>query len=187
MSKANWGEFAPYNPPKEDYIDQEMEKFEQLVEDFCSTAGVDKDRVEVNVQTLQDIILRVDMRKLYFRIFHADMNPNEYKQVIGLTGFWILKLRPFWVRVNEDDSDKILQLSMWINEKVVLHMVCGLLKQFNPEFFLSGQDLCESYCTELLYSFRYRDLSKESMFLLFDPFYFLALRNESGREGKILL
>ncbi len=184
MSKA---EIAPYKPPGQDYIENEMEKFEQILEDFCLTAGVDKKYVEVNVQTLRDVILRVDMRKLYFRIFHADMDPNEYKRIIGLTGFWILKLRPFWVRVQEGDPNKILQLSMWINEKIVLHMVCGLLKKFNPEFFETGRDLCESYCTELLYSFRYRDLSKESMFLLFDPFYFLALRRESVRGEKILL
>jgi len=184
VSKA---EIAPYEPPDSDYIEQEMEKFEQLLTDFCKIAKVDREKVEVNVQSLQDVILRVDMRRLYFRIFYADMDPNEYKRIIGLTGFWILKLRPFWVRVQESDPDKILKLSMWINEKIVLHMVCGLLKKFNPEFFETGRDLCESYRTELLYSFRYRDLSKESMFLLFDPFYFLALRKESVQDEKILL
>lgn len=188
MSEERWGRITPYTPPDNDYITAEMEKYETLLEQFCEASQLDPNRVSVNIQALKDVIIRVDMRKLYFRIFHADMEPNEYKHIIGLSGFWILKFRPFWIQTKEDDSKEILRLATWINEEIVLHMVCSLLKEYNPEFFENGRDLCESYCNELLYSFRYRDLSKESMFLLFDPFYFSALGNLSvAPDGKTLL
>lgn len=188
MSEERWGNITPYTSPDITYIMAEMEKYEALLEQFCKASKLERNRVKVNIQSLKDVIIRVDMRKLYFRVFHANMEPNEYKHIIGLSGFWILKLRPFWIPTQEGDSTEILRLATWINEEIVLHMVCGLLKEYNPEFFENGHDLCESYCNELLYSFRYRDLSKESMFLLFDPFYFSALCNISVKpDGKTLL
>lgn len=188
MSEERWGKITPYTPPDINYIMSEMEKYETLLEQFCKASKLDRNRVKVNIQSLKDVIIRVDMRKLYFRVFHANMEPNEYKRIIGLSGFWILKLRPFWIQTEDNDSEEILRLATWLNEEIVLHMVCGLLKEYNPEFFETGHDLCESYCSELLYSFRYRDLSKEAMFLLFDPFYFSALRNTLiNSDGKILL
>lgn len=188
MSEERWDEIIPYSPPDPDYILDEMKKYENILNQFCDACKLDRSRINVNFQALKDVIIRVDMRKLYFRIFHADMKPNEYKHIIGLSGFWILKLRPFWIQPQNNDSEEILQLATWLNEEIVLHMVCGLLKEYNPDFFNNGHDLCMSYCNELLYSFRYRDLSKESMFLLFDPFYFSALYRVSvDLDGTILI
>lgn len=188
MSIEKSSELISYTPPSTDYILVEMEKYESLLDQFCQAAKLDRSRINVNIQSLKDVIIRVDMRKLYFRVFHANMVPNEYKHIIGLSGFWILKLRPFWIQTQKDDSDEVLRLATWLNEEIVLHMVCSLLKEYNPDFFNNGHDLCESYCNELLYSFRYRDLSKEAMFLLFDPFYFSALCRASVEPGgKILL
>ncbi len=187
MSEQRWNSInLVYSEPSQDYIDAELKKFDEILSQFCEISGLDKNRLEVNVQALKDVIIRVDMRKLYFRIYHANMEVNEYKCALGLTGFWILKLRPFWISIKSDDTAEMMQMAKWINEKIVLHMVCSLLKEYNPDFFAHGKDICDSYCRELLYSFRYRDLSKESMFLLFDPFYFMSLYNSSvtddGRE-----
>lgn len=188
MSEERWSEVIPYDPPDSEYILKEMEKYEDLLDQFCEVSKISRDRVKVNFQSLRDVIIRVDMRKLYFRVFHANMKPNEYKHILGLSGFWILKLRPFWIQTREDDPEEILRLAMWLHEEFVLYMVSSLLREYNPEFIENGHDLYESYCNELLYSFRYRDLSKESMFLLFDPFYFSALCNSSvTSEGKIRL
>lgn len=183
MNEARRDEIIPYTPPDEDYIMAEMEKYETVLDQFCRVSKLDRERIQVNFPALRDVIIRVDMRRLYFRIFHADMRPNEYKHIIGLSGFWILKLHPFWIQPQKDDPEKILQLATRLNEEIVLHMVCSLLKEYYPDFFKNGHDLCESYCKELLYSFRYRDLSKESMFLLFDPFYFSSLCNASVDPG----
>lgn len=177
-----------YEEPPQEYIVRELEKYDEIVTQFCEISGLDRNRVDVNIQALKDVIVRVDMRKLYFQIYHANMRANEYKVIIGLECFWILKLHPFWVKILPEDSQKIMQIATWINEKIVLHMTCSLLEEYNPEFFEQGQDICELYCKELEYSFRYRDLSKESMFLMFDPFYFMHLCNSSvTKEGLNIL
>lgn len=168
-----------YTEPPQEYINKELLKYQKILAQFCEIADIDVNRVEVNIQALKDVIIRVDMRQLYFQIYHANMEANEYRRIIGLAGFWFLKFHPFWIQIQEGDSPEMMQMATWINEKFVLHMVCSLLKKYNPEFFKYGLDMCEAYCNELLYSFRYRDLSKEAMFLLFDPFYFMYLCNSS--------
>lgn len=177
-----------YTEPTQEYIADEMEKYRDILNQFCEVSGLDVKRVKVNIQALKDVIIRVDMRQLYFQIYHANMKANEYKCIIGLAGFWILKLHPFWVQIQDGDSPDMMRLATWINENYVLHMVCTLLKQYNPEFLEYGLDMREAYCNELLYSFRYRDLSKESMFLLFDPFYFMSLCDTSvTKDGTVIV
>lgn len=185
MSDTCWEDVNfVYSEPSQKYINNEMKKIDEILSQFCRISDIEKDRIEFNVQTLKDIIIRVDMRKLYFKIYHSNMEANEYKVVLGLEGFWILKLRPFWIRLREGDSDEFMQMATCINEKIVLHMIGTLLSKYNPDFFEHGADIVKSYFKELEYSFRYRDLSKESMFLLFDPFYFMHIYNSSIDEEK---
>lgn len=186
MNDTRWQNIAcEYVEPSQEYINKELDKYEVILTQFCKISGFDKNRVEVNIQTLKDMIVRVDMRKLYFQVYHSNMKANEYKVILGLECFWILKLRPFWVKILPGDSEETMHVATWINEKIALHMVCTLLKEYNPDFFTQGKDICKLYCRELEYSFRYRDLSKESMFLLFDPFYFSYIYNSSISKGNL--
>ena len=99
--------------------------------------------------------------------------------------FWILKRHPFWIDVHEADEDDIIHLASVINEKISLHIALTLLQDYNSNFFDYGEDLVKGYTRELEYSFTYRDLSKESLFLMFDPFYFDHLFAGSYKDGKV--
>ncbi|MCM1047907.1 MAG: hypothetical protein NC433_05735 [Clostridiales bacterium] len=189
MDKIRWDKVnIRYEEPPQEYIEAEMRKYASIVEQYCLIAEIDPKRVKYNSQALKDVIIRVDMRGLYFRIFHEGMKANEYKLIIGLECFWILKLKPFWMRIEENDNEKIMQIATWINEEIAMHMACSLLQRYNPSFFKQGLDICTQYCNELEYSFRYRDLSKESMFLMFDPFYFMKLIDSSvTKDGQVIL
>ena len=116
------------------------------------------------------------------------MEPNEYKVTIGLSAFWVVKLHPFWLPVDDDSDDLFLELAEQFNEKFAVHMVLTLLQEYNPNFIERGEDLLKAYCDELTYSFRYRDLSKESLFLMFDPFYYLYFFDSSvDKYGRFIL
>ena len=168
-----WKEgITPYSKPSQDYINHAMKQFEEVVEDFCNIAEFEVSRIKFNIPALEDVIVRTDMRVLYFAVFHQEMKPNEYKKITGLLIFWILKRHPFWVDTTKEDSEDTIRLASCINEKIALHMALTLLNEYNSNFFEHGEDLVESYARELEYSFTYRDLSKESLFLLFDPFYY---------------
>lgn len=92
------------------------------------------------------------------------------------------------MEITKEDDERTIEIATRINEKIVLHIICGLLKEYNQSFFEEGLDIGKSYCKELEYSFRFRDLSKESMYLMFDPFYYLKLiENSVTNDGKIIL
>lgn len=167
-------------------INAEMGKFTELLQQFCDLCKLDQKRIEINFRALQEVIIRVDMRKLYFKIYH-NMVPNEYK-LTALECFWFLKLHPLWMPIHEGDTEEMMQLATYINERFIVHIICGAIMEFKPDFFKSGCDLALNYCKELEYSFRYRDLSKESMFLMFDPFYYLHLFDAAvSQEGTPVL
>lgn len=188
--ESRWNDTAfKYTDPPEEFYNQELEKLDRLLTDFCSIVKIDKKLVRVNIKALRQIIKRVDMRWLYFKIYHDEMEINEYKINAGLTVFWILKLHPFWLQIDPDtDDDATLELAEQFNEKFAVHMVLDLLHEYNPNFIDKGEDLLRAYSDELAYSFRYRDLSKESLFLMFDPFYYLYFFNSSvNDQGKLKL
>lgn len=182
-----WGEnIKPYVKPTQEYINSAMKQVENVVKDFCSIAEFDFTRIKFNIPALEDVIIRTDMRVLYFAIFHQEMKPNEYKKITGLLIFWILKRHPFWVDTTQEDSEDTIRLASCINEKIALHMAISLLNEYNSTFFEHGEDLVESYSRELEYSFTYRDLSKESLFLLFDPFYYEHVFSNSYDNESIV-
>ena len=188
MSETCWDKLDfQYKEPSPEYIKSELLKIEMQVEEFCKTTDLDFKRIELNFKSLKEVIVRIDMRRLYFQIYHKKMEPNEYKRNIGLLVFWILKLRPFWIHIEQDDTDEMIENATYINEKICVHIVLSLLNEYNSDFFTYGKDLVAAYVNELEYSFRYRDLSKESMFLMFDPFYYLYFFNQSTKGGSILV
>lgn len=183
--KNRWinANIQPYDKPSADEIYEMKEQIQSLVEKFCKTINIDFDRIEVNARSLEDVVIRTDMRNLYFAVFHRGMAPNEYKRIIGLVVFWILKLHPFWIRICNDDDDEMINIASRINEKIAVFIVITLLREYNPSFLDNGNDLCEGYIRELEYSFTYRDLSKESLFLMFDPFYYMHSFEASIKNG----
>lgn len=189
MAETRWDDIElQYTEPCPEYVQMELEKFDKHLEEFCKTSGIAPERIEVNVKALKEVVVRLDMRRLYFIIYHKGMAANEFKINTGLTVFWILKLRPFWMRIKEEDSSEQIETATWINERICVYFVVSLMREYNKDFFSYGKDLVKAYTHELEYSFRYRDLSKESMFLMFDPFYYLYFYNQSTKDGgkKIL-
>lgn len=176
-----------YEDPPEEIIISQLQELETVVKQFCDASNVDFKKIKINLAALIDVVIRTDMRRLYFSIFHNNMKPNEYKLIVGLIVFWIIKRHPFWLETDESDDEETIKLASQINEKIALYLTVTLLQEYNSDFFENGKDLMKSYTTELLYSFTYRDLSKESLFLMFDPFYYTYYYNESFKNGNTLL
>ena len=175
-----------YTEPTPEYIISVMRQIESVVKQFCSIYGLDSSRIKVNNLAMEDIITRIDMRYLYFSVYHKGMVPNEYKAVNGLLIFWILKRHPFWIDVTQEDDTDMVRLASRINEKIAVHIAVTLLEEYNSDFFQYGENLLASYIREIEYSFMYRDLSKEALFLMFDPFYYEHIFSNSFKENSLI-
>lgn len=154
-----------------EYLD-EIEKLCSMLQDFCEASKTYKyNDVVVNISAVRDVIIRVHKRKYYFMLFHNDMITSEYKET-ALYCYWILKLRPLWINPSVKKSERI-------NEKFALHLYVSLLKKYN-ETFSEKDGINKKHIRELLYSFRFRDLTKESMILMLEPYYYDYLKNQDA-------
>lgn len=154
---------------EQEYI-KEVHDLDKLLHDFCDGSDLyPYESVKTNINALKDIIIRVHKRKYYFKIFHNEMITSEYKET-ALYCYWFLKLRPLWIDSANPSSDRI-------NEKFALHLYISLLKKYNEDF--SKEDgINKLHIRELLYSFRFRDITKESMILMLEPYYYEYLRKK---------
>lgn len=74
MENTCWDKLEfQYEEPSPKYVENELLKIEQQINEFCTVTDIDSTRIEVNVKTLKDIIIRLDMRRLYFHIYHKKM------------------------------------------------------------------------------------------------------------------
>ena len=176
-----------YKPLDETEINQQLEHMWGLIEGCFEASGFLLERLESNPKTLNEVVLRVDKRRQYFLYFHNKTAINEYK-LIALYVFWILKLRPFWIAIDDSDDDEFIDFATRINENISLHMFLSIVNNFNASFYMQGADLVKDYADELMYSFRYRDISKEAMYLMLDPFYYMFYFNKSvDSDGEPIL
>lgn len=147
---------------------KEVQNLDKLLHDFCDGSCLySYASVKTNMNALKDIIVRVHKRKYYFQVFHDEMITSEYKET-ALYCYWILKLRPFWIDSCHESAERI-------NEKFALHLYISLLKKYNGDF--SEKDgINKLHIRELLYSFRFRDITKEAMILMLEPYYYDYLK-----------
>lgn len=156
---------------EQEFLD-EVHNLDKLLHDFCEGSDLyPYESVKTNINTLRDIIVRVHKRKHYFKVFHNEMITSEYKET-ALYCYWFLKLCPLWIDPANKSSDRI-------NEKFALHLYISLLKKYN-EGFSESDGINRLHIRELLYSFRFRDITKESMILMLEPYYYDYLKKKDA-------
>jgi hypothetical protein len=126
--------------------------------------GYKSEQFFISGLALIDIIIRVDKRLDYFRYFHG-MKINDRKKA-ALYAYWIIKLRPVTILdsnlKNDIDHAKV-------NEKLALNHLLGVLVsrgRVNPWENGVKFDMKNKFFKQLLYSFRFRNFTIDSMIVL---------------------
>ncbi|MDR0868807.1 MAG: hypothetical protein LBP75_10120 [Planctomycetota bacterium] len=133
-----------------------LRKLETYLHDFLAA----NDIVEwfADPVCLLRIVERVEKRRVYFHIFH-DMQMGELNEA-ALYAFWILKLCPFGIAGKDGGA---------FNALIAARIFTGAVRaaaQSHGKSTTFTRELVE----KLIYSFRYRDLSKEALMLMADGF-----------------
>lgn len=151
-----------------DHWDKEIKHFDVLISNFIEESGYSFSDIAIFETIIFQIITKVDQRKKYFDFFHH-LNISDFKE-LALYCFWIIKLKPlFLVKPNANEDDKLAFDS--INEKLALYKIINKFKSLartdehrkKIDNFFSNE-----YMYELIYSFTYRDISKEALILLIE-------------------
>lgn len=162
MSKDNFR----YQPLHESEVQKLWEKHKSIIENFVTKNKYETDCIYINENTVMAVIAKVDQRKRYFKYFHG-LNMSEYKEV-ALICFWYIKLRPICM-ASKEASIKSEKAYDSINEKLAVYYLLSTFRCMLEEAKLPTQQidrLPKKYLNELIYSFTYRDVSKEALILL---------------------
>lgn len=157
-----------YAALSETVLQERWKKHRDIIEDFLSENNYDLSKVFVNEKVVLSVITKVDQRQKYFKFFHG-LDMSEYKES-ALVAFWYIKLRPIMIR-SEKFAERLPEEYDSINEKLAVFFLLRtlrvmLVKRHKSESELDS--LSKEYLHELVYTFTYRDISKEAIIMLME-------------------
>jgi len=140
-----------------------QEEFEDYLHYYL---GYRKEQYVISGIDIIDAIVRVDKRRAYFRYFHGMGINNEKKA--ALFAYWIAKLRPVKFI---DEKLKKCKTHVNVNEKLAVNHLINVLVDKGKIKLWDGKegvsfDENNKFIKELCYSFRFRNLSIDSMIVL---------------------
>jgi len=130
-----------------------LSKLNLYLNSFSKSTGIIN--ISIHEETLLEIFDRIEKRRIYFHIFYNGCKMGEINEG-ALMCFWIIKLSPFTCSNIPPDI---------LNAKIALFLLNKVLSlvaaKLNKQVYITEQIVRDIY-----YSFRFRDISKESLMLL---------------------
>lgn len=142
------------------------DKHRTIIGSFLSNNKYNQNSIVINENTMISVIVKVDQRRKYFEYFHK-LKMSEYKEA-ALNAYWIIKLQPLSVVTQKIIKEQTKEYDS-INEKLAIYYIIkafrGALKE-NKRYSTVLDTLPKQYIDELIYTFTYRDISKEALIML---------------------
>jgi hypothetical protein len=148
-------DFPVFTRIGKDTINQMALKITNYLQNLASFLKINTHEISMSEMVMVEIIERVEKRRVYFHIFHDGCNMGEINEG-SLLCFWIIKLHPFH-HANIDANV--------LNAKIALCLFVNVLFYYSDKTN-SEKKIPKHFIDDLYYSFRFRDISKESIMLL---------------------
>lgn len=172
-----------YQPLREEEASVLWNKHKRVIESFIEHNKYDAKNIYINEKAVMAIMAKVDQRRKYFEFFHG-LNMSEYKET-ALTCFWYIKLHPICA-VGKDIFEHDIKYIDSVNEKLAVYYIIVTLKAMLQNEGMPTEridELPKEYIKELIYSFTYRDISKEALILLIESMaIFLGLNPYNNKQ-----
>jgi hypothetical protein len=132
-----------------------QETAKRFVEEKMSKKVIGDDKL------LGDILVRVDQRKEYYKIYHNGTELWELRES-ALIAYWILKYRPF--KIPGVDYSRV-------NERIALHFLESVAFAIHKHKKQASPPFSDAFRNRVLHSFAEHDVSKEQLMLLAEAMY----------------
>ena len=143
-----------------DYVNEFLTLISEKYEKDIKGSDGSKKKVIVDNYAIINIVDRTHLRKYYYSVFHdIRIDKVAENKTIGIFIYWILKFRPLKSEIRIKGYD--------LNEMFAQYLFGKTLKLYEGEDFVYD-DYMKEYFEEIIYSFKYRDLSKESIILMLE-------------------
>ena len=130
-----------------------LTKLNLYLTNFSQSTGITN--IIIHEDTLLEIFDRIEKRRIYFHIFYNGCKMGELNEG-ALMCFWIIKLCPFTSPIIPPDIINS-KIALFLFNKVLALVAAKTRKQVK---------ITEQSIRDIYYSFRFRDISKESLMLL---------------------
>lgn len=159
---------VPYEKLSLEELNDNANKIQNLFNAFLeSNIGTTDILIDVNMQNLHEAIERTNKRKYYYAVFHR-LKISEIKQ-LAILCFWFIKLKPFTVL--EEESE----LRTDVNEVFCLFCLLSMIKALVEEQGGNYTKPNKNCIKDMVYAFKYQDITKEAMII-----YFEAIASATG-------
>ena len=149
-------EFPFFTPLDEKTIKKLMDKIPIYLENISTVLGItDLDDLLIDQDALYEIITRVEMRRIYFHIYHHPIQMGELNEG-ALLCFWILKLMPFKYKTISTSALNV-KIAYTLFNNMLFYVAAKTNRKVNVK---------SNLMSNTIYAFRYRDLSKEAIMAL---------------------
>jgi hypothetical protein len=118
---------------------------------------VDTTKIIISQSAIMEAIERVEKRRVYFHVFYDGCKMGELNETVLLC-YWILKLHPFSFPGMDADV---------INAKIALCLFTDTVVGYVQDTYGKKALISSQFLKDVYYSFRFRELSKEAIMLLF--------------------
>jgi len=157
---------ARYQPMSVNEVYLEAELWEKRLRTFLKIAGYPDDlKYIVDARAIVEMIVRFDKRTAYYSFFHDGSKIHEMKR-IGILVYWLLKFRPVTITDDRitDGTFNVAEATFEFNVLFATYLVySGLL--FLEKLKTTPKKDSELH-KNLLYAFKYRELSQDSIMTL---------------------
>ncbi|GHT78517.1 hypothetical protein FACS1894130_05240 [Spirochaetia bacterium] len=138
-------------------IDRMLKTLQAHLGNLPTMLNIDTTKIIISKSAILEVIERVEKRRVYFHIFYDGCKMGELNEV-ALLCYWILKLHPF--SCPGIDSDVI-------NAKIALCLFTSAIYWYLKNTHGKTASFSSQFLKDVYYSFRFRELSKEAIMLLF--------------------
>jgi hypothetical protein len=126
-----------------------------------SESDIPRNRLSLSIDCMSNVIDLVERRRVYFHVFHRIVM-SEWNEA-ALYCFWIAKLQPF---SDVPPPNAKARQSNEVNAAIAVRLLCRAANRLRQR---NGKDKLEKLnINNLIHSFRYRDISKESIMAILE-------------------
>lgn len=158
-----------YKPLSEETLREQTNNLISEFNKFAKHSNLDLRRINIERPYLPLILQRVEKRRQYFQYFHDNMEINEVKQA-ALVAYWVLKFRPFSYRSdgqsNPMTESELTEKYKALNERFAFFYILSACRKGADILDFKYQMPSYGLVNEVIYAFKYWDLSKEAVILV---------------------
>jgi hypothetical protein len=119
--------------------------------------NMDTTKIIISQSAVLEVIERVEKRRVYFHVFYDGCKMGELNEG-ALLCYWILKLHPFSCFGIDSNI---------LNAKIALCLFTSTVFGYVQDTYKTTTSFSAQFLKDVYYSFRFRELSKEAIMLLF--------------------